>query len=282
MLSSLWMLVASFFFACMGVCVKLAAEEGFSTIEIVFYRSLFALLMLALVLPLRGISLRTPNWRFQMGRSLAGFLAMTFNFWAIALLPLATAMTLNYTSSLFLVPVLMLFAGLRPNWRMACVLCLGFCGVGLLLHPSFAAEQWLGTLLGLVSGLMAAFSYYNIRELGARREPESRTVFYLSLTATLLSLIGLLFSGIHPLTFAKLLPLLGVGGFSTLAQLCMTRAYSRGKAILCACLAYSAVVFATLFGVYFWGDHPGGAEIAGIALIILSGVTAGHFARAVR
>ncbi|MDR0233600.1 MAG: DMT family transporter [Zoogloeaceae bacterium] len=278
-MSSLWMIAASFLFACMGVCVKLMAEAGFSAAEIVFYRSLFALIILSPLLPLRGVSLTTRNWRFQMGRSLAGFFAMTFNFWAIALLPLSTAMTLNYTSSLFLVPVLMLLAGLRPPVSAAFVLSAGFAGVALILHPEFSGEQWFGASVGLLSGLIAAFSYYNIRELGALREPELRTVFYLSLTSTLLSLFWFLFSELHPITLANILPLIGVGGFATLAQICMTRAYGRGKALVCASLAYSAVIFATLFGIWLWQDHVSAPEVAGIALVILSGIAAGHISR---
>ena len=46
--------------------------------------------------------------------------------------------------------------------------------------------------------------------------------------------------------------LLGVGGFGTLAQLAMTRAYNRGRTLMAASLAYSTVIFASLFGMLFW------------------------------
>ncbi len=76
----------------------------------------------------------------------------------------------------------------------------------------------------------------------------------------------------HPVDLHGGLLLLGVGGFATLAQLAMTRAYKRGKPIVTASLAYTAIVFASLFGAVFWGDMlPGGAWI-GIVLIAASGV----------
>ena len=71
-MQALWMVVASFLFACMGVCVKLSADL-FSTAEIVFYRNLISLLLIAGLVALRGTSLRTPHWRFQLVRGVSGF-----------------------------------------------------------------------------------------------------------------------------------------------------------------------------------------------------------------
>jgi S-adenosylmethionine uptake transporter len=274
------MLASCLLFAAMGVCIKFSAHVGFSVAEIAFYRSGIALALMTALMLGRRVSPLTPHWRFQLSRSLTGFFSMTLNFWAITLLPLATAMTLNYTSPLFLALLLVGFAGLKLNTGMALSLTLGFFGVGLLLHPSLAAEQWFGALLGLSSGVLAACSYYNIRELGARGEPEVRTVFYFSLFATLLSLFWLAFTPLQTLRLDNILPLLGVGAFATLAQLCMTRAYSRGKALLNASLSYLTVIFASLFGVLLWHEHLGWSEMLGMIFITLAGIAAGHFSRA--
>jgi drug/metabolite transporter (DMT)-like permease len=45
-MQSLWMIAASFLFACMGVCVKLASRDAFRRSEITFYRSFISLLMM--------------------------------------------------------------------------------------------------------------------------------------------------------------------------------------------------------------------------------------------
>lgn len=276
----LWMLVSCLLFAAMGACIKFSAAVGFSVAEITFYRSGIALMLMTALMFGRRVSPVTQHWRFQLNRSLTGFFSMTLNFWAITLLPLATAMTLNYTSPLFLALLLVAFAGLKLNIGMALSLALGFFGVGLLLHPDFAAEQWFGALLGLSSGALAATSFYNIRELGARGEPAIRIVFYFSLASTLLSLFWMTFTPLHPLRFDNILPILGVGIFATLAQLCITHAYSRGKALVNASLAYCTVVFASLFGAILWHEHLGALEIGGMALIMLAGIAAGRFSRA--
>jgi S-adenosylmethionine uptake transporter len=204
---------------------------------------------------------------------------MTFNFWAIVLLPLATAMTLNYTSPIFLVVLLAFTGTLRMSGGVWLSLIAGFLGVIAILQPHFAADQWLGGALGLSSGVLAAYAYYNLRELGAKGEPDSRTVFYFSLISAIGGLILWLAFGPSWPTWPRLAALLGVGGFATLAQGAMTRAYARGRALLSATLAYTAVIFACGFEFVLWDKALTANEIFGIALIGISGVLAHRFSR---
>lgn len=277
-MQSLWMIVASFLFACMGVCVKLAAQTH-SAVEITFWRSFIALLLMFGLVKLRGVALATPHWRWQITRGLVGFFALLAYFYAITLLPLATAVTLNYTSAIFLALYLAL-AGWRMRPGMLGALAVGLGGVALLLKPTFHEEQLLGGLIGLGSGVLAGMAYFSVRELGARGEPETRTVFYFSLVATVCSGVWLSFSEIHAVDRESGLILFGVAAFATLAQLAMTRAYSRGKTLMSAALAYSTVIFSSLAGVLFWGEVLPASAWAAIGLIILSGIAATHFSRA--
>ena len=277
-MQSLWMIAASFLFACMGVCVKFAAATH-TAVEITFYRSFISLLMMFALVRLRGVPLATPHWRWQVTRGAVGFSALFSYFYAITLLPLATAVTLNYTSAIFLALYLAL-AGWQMRRGMLAALAIGLVGVVLLLRPTFHADQLVGGLIGLASGVLAGMAYFSVRELGARGEPETRTVFYFSLVSSVGSALWLAFSDIHAVDLHSGLLLLGVASFATLAQLAMTRAYSRGKTLLSAALAYSTVIFSSLFGMLFWGEVlPASAWVA-IALIILSGIAATHFSRA--
>lgn len=277
-MQSLWMIAASFLFACMGVCVKLAAETH-SAVEITFWRSFISLLLMYGLVRLRGVSLRTEHWRWQITRGLVGFVALFSYFYAITLLPLATAVTLNYTSAIFLALYLVL-AGWRMRTGMLGALAVGLAGVVLLLRPTLQAEQLFGGLVGLGSGVLAGMAYFSVRELGARGEPETRTVFYFALMSTICSVVWLAFSEIHAVDRDSGLILFGVAGFATLAQLAMTRAYSRGKTLMSASLAYSTVIFSSLAGALFWGEVLPASAWAAIGLIVLSGIAATHFSRA--
>lgn len=277
-MQSLWMLVASLLFASMGVCVKFAAETH-SAVEITFYRSFISLILMFGLVRLRGVLLATPHWRWQVTRGAVGFSALFSYFYAITLLPLATAVTLNYTSAIFLALYLG-FAGMRMRRGMLGALVLGLVGVIMLLKPTLHADQLVGGLVGLGSGVLAGMAYFSVRELGARGEPETRTVFYFSLVSSVGAAIWLAFSDMHAVDLRSGLLLLGVACFATVAQLAMTRAYSRGKTLMSAALAYSTVIFSSLFGMLFWGEVMDAASWLAIGLIVASGVAATHFSRA--
>jgi S-adenosylmethionine uptake transporter len=277
-MQSLWMIAASLLFACMGVCVKFAAETH-SAVEITFYRSFISLILMFGLVRLRGVLLATPHWRWQVTRGAVGFSALFSYFYAITLLPLATAVTLNYTSAIFLALYLG-FAGMRMRRGMLGALVLGLVGVIMLLKPTLHADQLVGGLVGLGSGVLAGMAYFSVRELGARGEPETRTVFYFSLVSSVGAAIWLAFSDMHAVDLRSGLLLLGVACFATVAQLAMTRAYSRGKTLMSAALAYSTVIFSSLFGMLFWGEVMDAASWLAIGLIVASGVAATHFSRA--
>lgn len=277
-MQSLWMIAASFLFACMGVCVKFAAQTH-SAVEITFYRSFISLILMFGLVRLNGVPLSTPHLRWQVTRGAVGFIALFAYFYAITLLPLATAVTLNYTSAIFLALYLG-FAGMRLRKGIMGALVLGLVGVVMLLKPTLHADQLVGGLIGLASGVMAGMAYFSVRELGARGEPEMRTVFYFSLVSSVGAGAWLVFSDIHAVDLKSGLLLLGVAGFATVAQLAMTRAYTRGKTLMSAALAYSTVIFSSLFGMAFWGEVLDASAWAAIGLIILSGIAATHFSRA--
>lgn len=284
-MQSLWMVAASLLFACMGVCVKLGSAR-FSAAELVFSRGAIALLLIYAYVRLAGLSLATPHWRTHLIRGLAGFISLVMYFYAISMIPLATAVTLNYTSPLFLALLLAFWLKERIRPLLFVALAMGFVGVILLLRPSWSSGQIAGGLFGLGSGVIASVAYLNVRKLGELGEPEWRTVFYFSLIAAIGGLPwvlwGLAGAGqLLPAIDARgWLLLLGVGGFGALAQLCMTRAYKHGKTMVSASLAYSTVVFSSLFGIWLWDETLPGTAQMGVGLILASGILATANSRA--
>jgi drug/metabolite transporter (DMT)-like permease len=279
-MQSLWMIAASGLFACMGVCVKLGASL-FSAAELVFYRGVIALVLLWGFVLVRRLPLATPHWRAHLWRGVTGSVSLVLYFYAISVLPLATAVTLNYTSPLFLALILAFWAGERVRGTLFVALALGLAGVVLLLRPSFEADRWLGGLAALASGAGAGIAYFNVRKLGRLGEPEWRTVFYFSLTSALIGVPWLLASQtVHAVSGEGALLVLGVGGFGALAQLAMTRAYKRGSTLVSASLAYSTVIFASLFGVLLWDEVLPLTAWLAIGLIVASGLLASAQSRA--
>ncbi len=271
------MLLAGLGFAIMGAFVKAGAAR-FSPSELVFYRSAIGLLMITVIVCWHGKPLKTPLFAMQMRRAGVGFSALLLFFYALAHLPLATAITLNYTSPMFLALLSpwLLYAEptLSHRQRRHLNLCIlgGFIGVCLVLQPAIQSNQLLAGALGLLSGIGAALAYVHVKQLGVEGEPDWRTVFYFTLVCSIASGAWMLVDHVTPLRWQDLPLLCGLGISATLSQLALTRAYRTGRTLAVASLAYSTVVFATLIGVVIWQEALSGIEIAGMLMIITFGI----------
>ncbi len=270
-LGSLWMLVAALGFAIMGALVKIGAQK-FSTAELVFYRSLFGLLSIWLFISMQKLPLATPHLGKHMLRAIVGFTALILFFYAIAHLPLATAITLNYTSPLFLALFMPFLLHEKPRKILLLALAIGFIGVSLLLKPTINHDSWFAGLLGLLSGIGAALAYVHVKQLGQLNEPDWRTVFYFTLVSTAGAGLWMLFDTFQSLIWQDLLILSGLGLSATIAQLALTRAYRTGNTLVVASLAYVTVLLASLFGILWWDEHLSFDAWLAIGLIIVSGI----------
>lgn len=273
------MVLASFLFALMGVCVKLASAH-FGTGEIVMYRGLIGAVAMAVLLRARGQSLRTAVPWMHVWRSIVGVSSLCLWFYAISGLPLATAMTLNYMSpiwmAMFLIGGSVLLGGAKINPKLIATVLAGFVGVAAILRPSIDRDQlWYG-VVGFGSGMLSAMAYLQITALGRVGEPETRVVFYFSCGGTLAGLALTLLNGgwspWHGWTAAALV--LAVGLFATAAQLAMTRAFAIGRPLVNASLQYLGIAFAFVFGVLLFDDPVHPLALAGMVLVVGAGITA--------
>lgn len=277
-MSNVWLMVlASLLFSTMAVCVKLAAAL-YHTGEIVFYRGLTGSLMMLAFARWQGGTVATRIPAMHFWRSLSGVLSLMAWFYAIGNLPLATAMTLNYMSSvwmaMFLIGGAVMLGSTRVDGRLIATVLIGFAGVGLILRPTIEHDQLWHGLVGLVSGMIAATAYLQVTALGRAGEPEYRIVFYFSLGGVIAGLISMIATGPSPHTLRGAALLLAVGVLATVAQLLMTRAYSTGRPLVNASLQYLGIAFSTIYGVVLFDDRITWMTIAGMGLIVVAGLGA--------
>jgi drug/metabolite transporter (DMT)-like permease len=289
------MVLGAFLFATMSVVVKVASA-WFNSGEMVLGRGLIGIVFLWLLSRNRGVSLATRYPGMHAWRSTIGVVSLGAWFYAIAHMPLATAVTLNYMSSVWIAAFLVggtLLAWVpvpgrdgrvqRPPLQGPLVLTVlaGFVGVVLMLKPSVNGNEGFAGLLGLLSGLTAAFAYMQVVALSRIGEPELRTVFYFAVGSAVAGAFATAatgFSGGDSWTWQHALWLLPIGLLAALGQLCMTRAYATAKTqagtLVVANLQYSGIVFAAFYSVVLFDDRIDAAGWAGMALIIVSGIAA--------
>jgi len=282
-MQALWMVLASLFFSSMSVCVKFAAVH-FSTFELVFYRGAIGTLLMAIACHRKGISLRTRVPKMHTWRAFTGVASLAAWFYAIAFLPLATAMTLNYMSGIwvaaFLVGATLWKGKLQDAKRQIPVVLtvvISFLGVVMVLRPTFEQNQVLAGMVGMFSGLIAAMAYIQVAELGRQGEPVERTVFYFSLAAAASGALVMLLTGTSDWVWPQAWLLLPIGILAAMGQWCMTRAYNDGATMVVANLQYSGIVFSAMFGLFLFGDQIPWIGWGGILIIVSSAIAATAF-----
>ena len=279
------MVLSAFVFSSMAVCVKFASAH-FNNAELVFYRGVIGIVFMAIFARLRGTSLVTQVLPMHIWRSIVGVVALSAWFYAIAHLPLATAMTLNYMSSVwiaaFLVGGTLMFAKagerVQSQGPLVAAILASFAGVVMLLRPTIAQNQAFAGLIGLLSGLGAAFAYMQVMLLARIGEPEARTVFYFAVGSAIAGALGIVVMGLSPWDWQQALWLLPIGLLASLGQLCMTKAYSmstnHGGTLMVANLQYSGIIFSALYGLVLFGDLIPMLGWVGMGLIIVSAIAA--------
>lgn len=289
----LWMVASAFLFATMGVFVK-HASEFFTTPEIVFYRGLIGMAVLWWLARRQGVGLGTRHPWMHGWRSLVGVTSMGCWFYAISKLPLATGMTFNYMSSLWMAAFFLLgalwtwrpgYAGERrsPNLALLGTILLGFAGVLLLLQPSLDVPQHgsaaVAATAGLLSGVLSAMAYIQVSALARAGEPEARTVFYFCVGCTVGGGALMLQLGLSPWPgWQEAFYLLPIGLLAAGGQLCMTYAYSGARTpratLVAANLQYTGLIFASAYSVFWFNDQINALGWLGMVLVAISGIAA--------
>ena len=279
-MQALWMLLATVFFATMGVGIKIASTS-FNTSELVFYRGIVSLVFMYAVLRAGATQVRTSVPMMHLWRSVVGAISLGSWFYAIAHLPLATAMTLNYMSGIwiaaFIVGGALFYGQSHQQGPLLATVAAGFVGVVMVLRPTLDQQQLFAGLVGLLSGITAALAYLQVTSLGRVGEPESRTVFFFSLGSAVAGLCGVAIEGLTPWTQVRWQAaawILPIGILASGGQWCMTRAYASGSTLLVASLQYTGIVIGALYSLLLFGDQIPPLGWAGMALILASGVAA--------
>lgn len=265
-------LVAVLLFTCMSSTIKFLGPH-YPTSEIIFFRSLPALIPLLLYLPSQGgwSALRTRAPMLQAVRTIAGTASMYCGFYAISLLLLADYVALSFTAPLF--GTLLSIPLLRDEvgWRRLGACLFGFLGVVIMIGPTGGSiGLGLPVLLAIASAFLYGLVMVVMRRLGGI-DNSAATVFYFTVGAALSGAVLLPFQWVTPSpTDLSLLLLIGVLG--GIAQIFMTQAFRLAPPSVVAPFDYSALIWAVAIGWLVFDNLPGPQSLLGAAVICASGL----------
>lgn len=265
-------LLATVLLSAMFAIAKIAQERGVNLVEILFFRQAIAVLpVLALVLAGPGLaSLKTRRPWGHLGRTAVGLTGMSFNFAAVAMLPLAEAQTLWFATPLFAVLLSAVVLGERVGWHRWSAVALGFVGVLIVVQPQSGNLPVAGAAVGLTAALLTAMVTILLRQLG-RTEPALTTVFWFgTLSAIPLGCLIPWFIGPHDATSWALIIAMGVVG--GLGQVALTYSLQFAPVSTVATVDYASLIWSTAFGVWLFAEIPTPWTWIGAPIIVASGI----------
>ena len=261
------MVLTSLLFATMAALIK-GMGSHFPPMEMVFWRSLLSLPVLALIVS----RLRVPHFgsshRNIFLRSVSGLGAMFFYFFALPRLPLAMCSFLYNTLPIWVAILAPLMLAEKATRRTRIAIVLGVAGLLLMIKPGI---HWgWPVLFMLTSAIFGAFAHIFIRKLGRTEHPLT-VVFDFTLIITVGS--GLLsIPDFVPPTTPQWGTLLIISLLAAAGQFTMTMAYRMEEAPVIAAAGYSAILFSTIYDWVFWGSVVGPWTWAGGTLIVAGGL----------
>lgn len=259
--------LSALLFSAMGVLIRLASHTV-NNETIVFLRNVTGSILLLPLLAIHGTGLLKTSvpWK-HVWRAVVGLTAMYGFFYAIAHIPLSSAMVFTYSSPVFIPLVAWLFLKETITARMMIAAVLGMAGVLMVCKPELTGNSWI-LVVGIGSSLLASMAFVTVRSLSAT-EPTTRIVLYFSLLSAAISAIPMLWAW-RPLNPQELLLVVGAGVLATLSQLAMSKAYALAPAGRIGPAAYLAIVFAGLWAWLIWNEVPDQLAVIGAAVIFMA------------
>ena len=266
----LGMVVSALSFSLMGVCVKQVGGR-IPVAEVVFARAIVSVALSWWLLHRAGIPAWGKRRWLLIWRGAIGTAALVCVYAALAALPLAAATVLQYLYPPFTALLAWLMLGEPIGKRVLAAMALGWLGVLLVAQPAGllqggATLAVVPVLIAVAGALFTAFAYVSVRSLGTSEHPLV-IVFYFPLVALPLSLPLVALNPVLP-TPAELLWLVGVGVFTQLGQVYLTRSLTALPAARATAISYVQVLFAGGWGWLLFGESIDSWTIAGAGLVL--------------
>lgn len=275
-------LISAALFAVMQALVRYLGSR-YPIGQVVFYRSVFAIVPVVLVYAWRGelaAVVRTERPLGQAGRGVLSIAGMFFNFGAVARLPLVESNAIAFSSPLFTVALAALILSERVRVYRWSAVVVGFVGVLVVLSPHLSGDELtaaiggatslIGVVYAICGSLTNAGTAIQTRRL-TQSESTSSIVFYFSLSCALAGLATLPFGWVTP-SGGEIAALISIGILGGTGHIFLTESYRFASASLVAPFDYTAMIWALVLGYAMFGETPTSEIVLGSAIIAAAGL----------
>lgn len=261
-----YMLMASFTFTLMKVCVKLVPH--IPAIEIILFRSVISMAISLYFLTRQRVNIWGNNKPVLIGRGVAGALALVIYFSLLQQIPLATASTLQYLAPIFTAVLGIFLVGEKVRNIQWLFFALSFGGI-LVIQGFDPRISLTHVIMGVSASVFMGLAYNFIRKLKTNEHPLV-IIFYFPLVMLPISAVWTSFVWVQP-TGQDWIILILVGIFTQIAQFLMTKAYQQEELNKVSILTYIGIIYSLAFGFILFDETYNLITYGGMALV-LSGV----------
>lgn len=265
-------LTAMLLFACLDATSKHLSQK-FAVPMLVWARyTVHFVLMILFVAPTMGMRLiRTRRPLPQIVRALMLVFTTAFGIAALKLMPLAETTAIVFVAPLLVTVLAVVVLGEKVRPRRWIAVAVGLAGMALIARPGSGLVP-----AGVAYALIAAslYSMYQIltRQLVATEHPVTM-VFYTALVGTVVMTWGLPWYWAGPLPdAAEALLVCSLGIYGGVGHFLLTRALRLAPPSLLSPFLYVQLVWSALLGWLVFGQFPDAVALAGIFVIVGSGV----------
>ena len=268
-LGAVYMIVSVLFFSLMDILIKITDEYDVG--QTMFFRAFFGLIPIYFLIPKERIAdfYKTKNFKLHFYRSFFGAIAMAAIFIGLRNLQLAEVTALAFSAPLWVVVFSMFFLSETIRLKRWIAVGLGFVGTIIISKPGFDNLNFY-YIYPIIFCIGFAGVSILIRKLTLAGEPVWLIAFYFSLFSGLGGLITLpLGRWVMPNPYDFVLLIL-IGLLGSVANLLLTQSYKLAEVTLTTPLKYLSLVFAIIFGFYFFKEVPTIYTLLGAGLIVVS------------
>lgn len=244
---------------------------------LIFWRGVFASLVLLTALAISGSLAKLPMIASGkvLVRSLTDAIATILFISALVHMPIANLTSISHAAPLVVTALAAIFLKEHVGWRRTTAITVGFLGVMLITRPGTGGfDKYALMGIGVVAGVA-------VRDILTRKIPLSVPALVVALANSLLVVIAafamaLLEGGLIVPQTPQLLMLALAGVFLSLGYLFMVQTLRYADISSSATIRFTGVLWALLSGMFVFNELPDRYALAGILLIVASGIYTLH------
>ena len=262
-----YMFISVCAFSLMDVIVKWS--DDYPVGQVLFFRGFFGIIPILFLIPKNRFVdfYKTSRSFLHFKRCLAGLIALISIFVALRNLPLATVVSISFAAPIFTTIFSIFLLNEKVGFYRWLAVLVGFVGIIVISEPGFSSLN-IYYIYPIIFCLGLSYVAIAIRKLSST-EPVWLIGFFFSFSIMTLSFFTFYQNWIMP-SFIDLFLLSMVGILGGLANLWLTQSYKFSEVSLVSPLKYLALVFAIIFGYFFWDEVPTTKTLIGSLLVIAS------------